>query len=79
MRSIKEKIVKNKNGAGILFVFFDLESQQRVTLTGNEGVKVHVPNSRVVQQCCEVCVESNDISVNCAVCGQREFIFKRIW
>lgn len=74
MRPIREKICQS--GARILFVFFDLESQQSLSLAGNETVKVHVPNLCVVQQSCSVCMDNNDLSANCTTCGQREYIFQ---
>ena len=81
---------KNKNKSShmdTLFVFFDLETKlcssgspipgvaQFENVENDANFSVHVPNMCVAQQACFLCTDHDDLSQDCAYCGQREFVF----
>ena len=73
LQPVKSQIEDKK----FIFLFYDFETQQVETVTGDEKIKIHVPNLCVAQQVCSYCVEDSNISQQCEHCGVREYVFKR--
>ena len=55
-----------------MFVFYDIESRQDMDAS---GVQTHVPNLLVSQNVCYTCLNDDDMSRSCDVCGDRQHIF----
>lgn len=71
------KIVNLSKKKPDLFLFYDFECRQEDAYQNNLTEKIHVPNLCVVQQVCTICVELEDTTQFCHVCGIREYIFDR--
>ena len=41
------------------------------------NTNIHIPTLCVAQQICELCADSEDMSIRCRLCGVRDFVFKR--
>ncbi|XP_063913325.1 uncharacterized protein LOC135129984 [Zophobas morio] len=73
------KVTRNNNEAhfgrnnNFLFIFFDFETRQEKKI--GEKLFLHEPNLCVTQQICKKCLSNDDMSENCGVCGQRQYIF----
>ena len=66
----------NETVKDALFLFYDFETQQTISVLGDEERKIHVPNLCVVQQTCTHSLNINDISIRCNHCGVHEYVFK---
>ena len=58
-----------------LYIFYDFETRQDTPYAQN--TYLHVPNLCVLHQVCTGCIDIDDIKINCAICGVREFVFTR--
>lgn len=71
MRPVKNDTVSSDN---TLIIFFDLET--RLCNDRPTGYSIHEPNLCVAQQVCPACTDLDPISLDCASCGKREYVFK---
>ena len=81
MRSINDKSVmaplRNNNPnenhkKHIVFIFYDFETQQNLTLPGYPKTKIHVPNLCVTQHVWTQCQNEADMSKICTKCRVHE-------
>ena len=70
-----QPIKLNETVKDALFLFCNFETQQTMSVLGDEERKIHVLNLCIVQQTCTHCLDINDISIRCNHCGVRKYVF----
>ena len=70
-----QRIKPSRGREKILYIFFDFESQQCESVSGDETKSFHKVNLCVAQQVCRACENDEDLSQFCSKCGIREHVY----
>ena len=63
--------------AKYIYIFYDFETQQSLSVFGDEGKKIYVVNLCVAHKICSVFFNDKDtISHRCLTCGIQEDVFE---